>query len=223
MRSGRSSCCRRSGYCLAGGRRDDAAQVAHALLPPAQLGEHRVSLRGGVLRHHPRGGPHARARHAVLSDPLQPRDVRHQRRLRLRVRPAQSAQGWGGGGTARPCRAPCNAARRTDHERAVPRLSVRRGVRALRRGAGAERVRGDRLFGPATAVQGAAVPRLAHLEHPLRVARRVRAHPRRGDLHVRRSGRCSQRSSSGGSPRTPSVLCRTSSPTATAGSRRSPR
>ena len=75
----------------AGGPGMDATRPARALRPDRSLDQHRVPVRRGVpastRETRPRPSGH---RHAVLPHPLQPRDVRHQRRLRLRVRPART-------------------------------------------------------------------------------------------------------------------------------------
>ena len=126
-------------------------------------------------------------------------DVRHQRRLRLRVRPAQPPQGRRRGRAARPRPAP---RRRSSpaiaHVRARSSscsLAARRpGVVAGARG---EPLRRGRLLGARAALQGAAVPRLAHVEHALRQPRGLRARARGRGVRRRSCSRCSPRSSAG--------------------------
>ena len=123
----------------------------------------------------------ARRRHDLLPDPLQPRDVRHQRRLRLRdltcatrARAASRARC----STCRIHRTTLIAALVTN----VPFLVVSRRGRepAVVARARDQHLRGHRVFGEGAALQGEALPRLPHLEHPLREPGRVRPRARGG-------------------------------------------
>ncbi len=91
-----------------------------------------------------------------------------------------------------------------DH-RAVPRLSRPRRAAAVLAGARRERLRGARLLRAGAALQGASLSRLDHLEHALRLTRRVRAGARGRRGSRRSSGSCWRRSFCGARPPTPSV------------------
>ena len=203
-----------------GDRSDDPRALRHQ--PPAQLGQHGVPVRGRVPRRDRAGRRDPRGRHALLPHPVQPRDVRHQRRLRLRVRRAQPAQGRRRGRAAATALAPGDARRIRRSRPAV------RGRTSSRSGGPASWiVLAVSLF----AVVAYSVKGLRFKERPFLDSITSSTHFVSPAVYAlalvgcradaRRSSRCSSRTSCGARRRTPSARCRTSAPTARPASARS--
>src|SRR3954454_12787618 len=152
-------------YCQHHRRRRAAS--AGGLVATAELGQHRVSVRCGLPARGWRAGRGLLVRSRVFPGALQPADVRRQRRLRLRVRPAQSSQGRRGGRRAAGPVAPADRMGLGALERPVPRSPRARRVLGLDSRASPGGLRGGRLFGTRPPLQRAATGRLDDLEHAL--------------------------------------------------------